>query len=68
MKEYLVLHYSKDVGLDTIHNLFKGLQEVYPQKKIIALPNFTQLKNYSKEELIEIREKYNQRIKELINE
>ena len=68
MENYIVLHYSKDVDLDTIHCLFKGLRKLYPQKECIALPNFTQLKNYSKEELIELRDKYLKKIEELINE
>ena len=68
MENYIVLHYSKDVDIDTVYDLFKGLQEVYPQKECIALPNFTQLKNYSKEELIELKDKYLKKIEELINE
>ena len=68
MENYIVLHYSKDVDLDTVHNLFKNLREVYPQKACIALPNFTQLKSYSKEELIELKDKYLKKIEELINE
>ena len=30
MENYIVLHYSKDVNLDIVYNLLKGLQEVYP--------------------------------------
>ena len=68
MKDYFVLTYSKDCDVESALNAVKTLQNVFPDKYIIGLPEIMNLKNYTQEELINFLESYSDYMKGLLNE
>ena len=68
MKDYFVLTYSTDCDVESALNAIQTLQSVFPDKYIIGLPEIMNLKNYTKEELINFLESYSIYMKGLINE
>ena len=67
MKDYFVLTFSKDCDLLSVSNAVKMLQDAFPDKGIIGLPETINFKDYSKEELINLLEFYSDYMKGLID-
>jgi len=68
MKDYFVLTFSQNCDLESVHEAVITLQKAFPDKYIIGLPETIGLKDWSKEELINLLEFYSDYIKELLNE
>ena len=71
MKDCFVLYYNQDsVSVNEIYDVFKRLEKVncMEGKTLIVLPDVVCLKNYSKEELIELLKFYSDYMEKLINE
>ena len=68
MKDCFVLTFSEDCDIEAVSNSIKTLQNAFPDKTIIGLPEMIHLQNYTKEELINVLEFYIDYMKVLINE
>lgn len=69
MKDYFVLTFSKNIDdLVDVVNAVKTLQDAFPDKSIIALPETINFQEYTKEELIEHLNYYIKYMEKLINE
>jgi len=69
MKDYFVLTFSKNIDdILEVSNAVKILQDAFPDKSIIALPETINFQDYSKEELIELLKFYSDYMEKLINE
>lgn len=66
MKDYFVLTYSKDCDVESASNAVKILQDAFPDKCIIGLPETINFKDYTKEELINLLESLSDYMKGLI--
>lgn len=66
MKDYFVLTYSENCDLVSVSNAVKVLQNAFPDKGIIALPETINLKDYTKKELINLLESLSDYMKGLI--
>ena len=51
MKNYFVLTYSRDSDLETVYEAAQMLKNRFSDKQIIILPDFLNLKDYTKEDL-----------------
>ncbi len=51
MNNYFVLTYSKDSDLETVYEAAQILKNKFSDKQIIVLPDFLNLKDYTKEDL-----------------
>ncbi len=67
MKDYFVLTFSRECDVVTASNAVKMLQDAFPDKSIIALPETINFQDYSKEELINLLEFYSDYMKGLID-
>ena len=54
MKNYFVLTYSKDCPLDEVYETAQSLEKNFPNKNIIVLPELMNLKEYTKDELLNL--------------
>ena len=68
MEDYFVLTFSKNCDIESVSNAVKILQDAFPDKSIIALPETINFQDYSKKELINLLEKYSKYMEKLINE
>jgi hypothetical protein len=68
MKDYIVLTFSKDCDLESVKDTVDTLQNAFPDKSIIGLPETINFQDYSKEELIELLKFYSNYMEKLINE
>ena len=72
MKDYFVLSYNQDsIDVQGVYDIYKRLEEeakCMEGKTLIVLPDVVCLKNYSKEELIELLKIYSDYTEKLINE
>lgn len=68
MKDYFILTFSENCDAKTASDAVKMLSKNFPEKNIIALPEVINLKQYSKEELINLLNFYIDYMKGLIND
>lgn len=69
MKDYFVLTFSKNIDdILEVSNAVKVLQDAFPDKSIIALPETINFQEFSKEELIEHLKYYINYMEKIINE
>ena len=71
MKDCFVLYYNQDsVSVNEVYDVFKKLEKVncMEGKTFIILPDVVCLKNYSKEELVQLLKIYSNYTEELLNE
>ena len=68
MKDYFVLTFSKNCDIESVSNAVKILQDAFPDKSIIGLPETINFQNYTKKELIDLLKKYSDYMEKLINE
>ena len=68
MKDYFILTFSKNCDLESVKDAVDTLQNVFPDKYIIGLPETIKFQDYSKEELIELLKFYSDYMEKLINE
>lgn len=69
MKDYFVLTFSKNIDdILEVSNAVKVLQDAFPDKSIIALPETINFQEFSKKELIEHLKYYINYMESLINE
>lgn len=54
MKNCFVLTYSKDCPLDEVYKAAQALKRNFPNKDIIVLPELMNLKEYTKDELLNL--------------
>ena len=54
MKNCFVLTYSKDCPLDEVSDAAESLKRNFPDKDIIVLPELMNLKEYTKDELLDL--------------
>lgn len=54
MKDYFVLTFSQDCPLDEVHEAAQALKRNFPNKDIIVLPELMNLKEYTKDELLDL--------------
>lgn len=67
MKDYFVLTFSKNCNIESVSDAIKILQNAFPDKAIIGLPETIHFQDYTKEELIKQLEFYTDYMKGLIN-
>ena len=67
MKDYFVLTFSRDCDALSVSNTVKTLQDAFPDKNIIALPETINFQDYTKEELINLLKFYSDYMKGLID-
>lgn len=67
MKDYFVLTFSKDCDIESVADAVKMLQDAFPDKSIIGLPETINFQDYTKEELIERLNYYINYMEKLIN-
>jgi hypothetical protein len=67
MKDYFVLTFSKDCDVLSVSNAVKTLQDAFPDKNIIGLPEMINFRDYTKEELINLLKFYSDYMKGLID-
>jgi len=58
MKNYFVLTYSKDCSLDEVYEAAQDLKRNFPNKDIIVLPELINLREYTKDELVNLLKFY----------
>ncbi len=69
MEDYFVLTFSKNIDdILEVSNAVKVLQDAFPDKSIIALPETINFQDYTKEELIERLKYYINYMEKIINE
>lgn len=71
MKDCFVLYYSQDSStVEEIYEIFKKLEKssYMEGKTLIVLPDIVDLKNYTKDELKMLLDRYKQITEELLNE
>jgi hypothetical protein len=71
MKDCFVLYYNQDsISVNEVYDIYKRLEEAkcMEGKTLIVLPDVVYLKNYSKEELVQLLKFYSNCIEELLNE
>ena len=68
MKDYFVLTFSKNCDALSVSDAVKILQDAFPDKVIIGLPEMINFQDYTKEELIELLKFYSDYMEKLINE
>lgn len=71
MKDCFVLTFSKDCDMEVAANAITTLQDAFPDKTIIGLPETIHFQDYTKEDLINLLEfdiDLMKRLKGLINE
>ena len=69
MKDYFVLTFSRNIDdLLEVSSAVKILQDAFPDKSIIALPETIHFQDFSKEELIEHLKFYINYMEKIINE
>jgi len=67
MKDYFVLTFSRGCDVETASNAVKMLQNAFPDKCIIGLPETINFRDYTKKELINLLESYSYYMKGLID-
>ena len=67
MKDYFILTFSRDCDIVSVSNAVTMLQDAFPNKHIIGLPETIKFQDYTKEELINLLEFYTDYMKGLIN-
>ncbi len=67
-KEYFILTFSENIDMETVSEAMKALGKIFPDKSIIAMPEEINIKNYTKEQLIELLNFYINYLKGLIDE
>ena len=67
MKDYFVLTFSKNCTIEDASNAVKTLQNAFPDKSVIGLPETINFKDYTKKELINLLEFYSDYMKGLID-
>lgn len=71
MKDCFVLYYNQDsVSVEEVYDVFKILEKAscMEGKTLIVLPDVVDLKNYTKNELKMLLDRYKQITEELLNE
>ena len=71
MKDCFVLYYNQDsVSAREVYDIYKELERAscMEGKTLIVLPDIVDLKNYSKDELRMLLDRYKQITEELLNE
>ena len=68
MEDYFVLTFSKNCDIESVSDAVKILQNAFPNKSIIGLPETIRFQDYSKEELINLLKFYSDYMEKLINE
>ena len=66
MKDYFVLTFSENCDLESVSNAVQVLQNAFPDKGIIALPETINFRDYTKKELINLLESLSDYMKGLI--
>ena len=67
-KEYFILTFSENIDMETVSEAMKALGKIFPDKRMIAMPEEINIKNYTKEQLIELLNFYINYLKGLIDE
>lgn len=67
MKDYFVLTYTKNCDIESAFDAVKTLQDAFPDKYVIALPETIRFQDYTKEELITLLEFCSNYMKGLID-
>lgn len=68
MKDFFVLTFSENCDLNSAHEAVITLQEAFPDKSIIGLPETINFRDYTKEDLINLLKFYSDYMEKLINE
>lgn len=69
MKDYFVLTYSKESDSpEAVKSFLNTIAGMYPNKKLIAIPDSMTFRNYDKEELLELLNFLKEQVERLINE
>ena len=71
MKDCFVLYYNQDsISVNEVYDIYKRLEEAkcMKGKTLIVLPDVVYLKNYSKEELVQLLKFCSDYMEKLINE
>ena len=70
MKDYVVLTYpAYEYHLDELLDLYKWLEkELSPRTKVLLIPDLLTLKEYDKDELLDLLNIYTNTMEKLINE
>lgn len=69
MKDCFVLYYNLDsISVNEVYDIFKRLENCIEGKTLFVLPDAVCLKDYSKEELVQLLKIYSNYTEELLNE